>query len=205
MIVSEIVNTVNNDAQLDEAVAVVIAYSDPQILSTLTMSDIIQSTGLKSDVRTLHDETKKHVEKTLKGDASDQEIMLISQCRTLDILFNNMVSRAVGSKHVGQIVTYMEMAIKAQNSARKTISALHSIKNPQQNTFIGQQNLAFNQQVNNGELLDQKVNHEIELLTNEVKHASLDFRGTAEAIRDDQEMGALEAVNRRNVYRGQIN
>jgi len=202
MTTSEKINTDDIDTHHDAAVGMAIAYSDPQKLSTLTMGDIIQSTGLKSDVRTLHAETKKHVKKTLYGDASDQETVLVTQATTLNLLFNNMVSRAVGSKYLDQMVAYMNMAIKAQNSCRKTICTLQSIKHPQQNTFIGQQNLGINQQVNNGAHLEQKLNLEIELLKNGFNHASLEFRGAAEAIRNDQTMGALEAVNRRNVSRG---
>lgn len=202
---NEIVDTTNNDSQEihDTAVGMSIAYSDPQKLATLTAGDIIKNTGLNSDVRTLHAEIKKHVEKTLKGDSSDQEISLITQCRTLDLLFNNMVSRAVGSKNIGQMTAYMDMAIKVQNAGRKTICTLQSIKHPQQNTFIGQQNLAFNQQVNNGDqLLEQKINPKNELLKNEVNYASLESRGAAKAIRHDQAMGTLEAVKWCNNARG---
>ncbi|MGH8646968.1 MAG: hypothetical protein ACREX4_21935 [Gammaproteobacteria bacterium] len=43
----------------------------------------------------------------------------------------------------------MQLALKAQNQCRQTLAALAEIKNPRRTTFIGQQNNATNQQVNN--------------------------------------------------------
>jgi hypothetical protein len=46
--------------------------------------------------------------------------------------------------------TYLRLALKAQSQCRTTIEALAFIKNPQPTAFIRQQNVGYNQQVNDG-------------------------------------------------------
>jgi hypothetical protein len=192
------ISTVDNNKQKipDHASDLAVGYLDAQTLSAITSHDIMQNAGLKANVYALHTETVKHVKKTLKGDTSDQETMLITQAKTLDLLFNNMVSKAVSSQYLNQMVAYMNIAIKAQNQCRKTICALHSIKHPQQQTVIKQQNNAVNQQVNNGEVIEKKIKSENELLSIEENHAALDIRRTSKAVSNNQEMETVATVDR---------
>jgi hypothetical protein len=171
-------------------------YSDTSTLATLSANSIISTLGSNVDTCTLHKEIKRQIRSTLKSNSHKQETILIAQVKTLDLLFNNMVSKAVSSQHLNQMMAYMDIAIKAQNQCRKTICALHSIKHPQQQTVIKQQNNAINQQVNNGEAIEKKIKSENELLSIEENHAALDIKRTSETVRNNQEMETVATFNR---------
>jgi len=99
--------------------------------------------------------------------------MLMAQAKTLELLFNSMINNSLAAKHFDSIRYHMDIALRAQNQCRKTLLALETIKNPPQKQIVGQQNIALNQQVNNG-VFDashdhaKKIKPENELL--EVSH-----------------------------------
>ena len=167
-------------------------YSDTAKLAALTSHDIIKSSSVESDVSTLHDEITAYLRMTLSNDPHDQEAILIAQSKTLDLLFNNMVSRAVSCKYIEQMTAYMDMGLKAQNQCRKAIIALQNLKHPQSSTFIKQQNLAFNQQVNNNEITEKKIKSQNELLSIGENYAQLVIKGSEETIGINQTVEAVE-------------
>ena len=101
--------------------------------------------------------------------------MLTAQSIAIDSIFGHLVSRSF--KNLGEYInaseTYMKLALKAQSQCRTTLETLAMIKNPQ--PYVKQQNVAYNQQVNNAEkqapparenikstneLLEDKINDE---------------------------------------------
>jgi hypothetical protein len=52
---------------------------------------------------------------------------------------------------MGACETYLRLALKAQAQCRATLETLAEVKNPKPPTFVRQQNVAYQQQVNNGD------------------------------------------------------
>lgn len=177
------------------------AYTDSIKLATLTITDITSPDGTRCpDTKKLYRELKKRINKVTIGDTSDQEIILASQAKTLDLLFHNMVSKAAQSKFLESTERYLEIAFRAQNQCRKTLLVINTIKHPQQQTVFNQQNLAFNQQVNN-KMVDNekteihKIKSENELIS-EAHYEKLDFARTPKTGSIDQIPETLAMVNR---------
>lgn len=86
------------------------------------------------------------------GDMTGVEAMLMSQSVALNAIFCEMACRAARNVNTGgrNAETYLRMALKAQNQCRATLETLAEVKNPRQATFVRQQNIANQQQVNNG-------------------------------------------------------
>src|SRR5580704_418022 len=77
------------------------------------------------------------------------EQLLMTQAKTLDFFFYQMLGRLANTQNIKQIQAYTEVALKSQNQSRKALSVLADLKHPRRTTFIKQQNNAINQQVNN--------------------------------------------------------
>ena len=98
-------------------------------------------------------ELSKHVAATNSGDLTRAETMLMSQAQTLDVMFNEFGKRVgvnlkAGNRDICE--QYLRMALKAQAQCRTTIETLAEVKNPRSATFVKQQNVANQQQINNG-------------------------------------------------------
>jgi hypothetical protein len=83
-----------------------------------------------------------------KGDMSQVENILFCQALTLDRLFNVEIVRALQEKTYEGFKIRSDLALKAQRQCRATVETLARVKNPQ--PYVRQQNVAVNQQVNNG-------------------------------------------------------
>ena len=88
-------------------------------------------------------------EKIQRGDLADVEAMLMGQASALQALFSYLTVAALNQRTVSLMQLQMSVALRAQAQSRATITALADIKRPRQPSFIAQQNLAVNQQVNN--------------------------------------------------------
>ena len=90
--------------------------------------------------------------KVRTGDLSEVEDTLTAQAATLDAMFNELARRAALNMgtHLSATETYLRMALKAQAQCRATIETLAEVKYPKAPTFVRQQNVAYQQQVNNG-------------------------------------------------------
>ena len=140
------------------------------------------------------------------GDLSEVEATLASQAVALDAIFNGLAKRAAQNmgQHMGACETYLRLALKAQSQCRATLETLAEIKYPKAATFVRQQNVAYQQQVNNGIANDsatsththgKTLNQSNELL--EVQHGErLDSRATGTAGGNDSRMEAVGEVNR---------
>jgi hypothetical protein len=81
---------------------------------------------------------------------ADVETMLLAQAYALQSVFWKMMMRADKAEYNKNLQTYFAIGLKAQSQCRTTLEALAEIKNPRHPaTFVKQQNIANNQQVNN--------------------------------------------------------
>lgn len=90
--------------------------------------------------------------KVHRGDLSEAEATLTAQAVALDAIFNGLAKRAALNmgQHLDACETYLRLALKAQAQCRATLETLAEIKYPKAPTFVRQQNVAYQQQVNNG-------------------------------------------------------
>ncbi len=94
---------------------------------------------------------KSKVDKVAAGDLGDVEATLTAQAATLDAVFNELARRASLNmgEHLNATETYLRLALKAQAQCRATLETLAEVKYPKAATFVRQQNVAYQQQVNN--------------------------------------------------------
>jgi len=136
------------------------------------------------------------VTKVKNDNTNELEHMLVLQAKTLDYVFYEFLKNTSDLNMIDHLDVFTNIAFRAQNQCRKTLLALAQIKNPRQPTFIKQQNNAINQQVNNT-MKPESTNSEnskkiANELLSEVKHETLDYRGTSETIGINQKMAAVE-------------
>lgn len=143
------------------------------------------------------------------GDFSDVEATLTAQAVALDAIFNGLAKRAAQNmgQYMGACETYLRLALKAQAQCRATLETLAEVKYPKAATFVRQQNVAYQQQVNNGgnsptstrthartEENDFQKNELLEGKSN--GGAYLDTRATTTAGGSDPALETMGAVNR---------
>lgn len=89
------------------------------------------------------------VAKVQDGDMSVVEQMLLSQAVALQGMFTNLTFRAATQTNPRLLQTQLWLALRAQSQARATLETLIHLKQPSSPTYIGQANIAGQQQVNN--------------------------------------------------------
>lgn len=152
---------------------------------------------------------REKAELVQRGDLSEVEATLSAQAVALDTIFNSLATRAAlnAGQYIGACETYLRLALKAQAQCRATLETLAEIKYPKAPTFVRQQNVAYQQQVNNGDGASgteapqmrkpahgKNQNQSNELL--EAQHGErLDSRATGAAGNDDSDMEALAAID----------
>jgi hypothetical protein len=147
--------------------------------------------GQNSDPMTILDEMGKLIGSVVAdGDMSEVEGALIAQAKILQVIFAQMIRRTGNNNSMQNYKAYMDIGLRAQNQARKTLLALQSIKHPPQVTQIEQQNVAVNQQVNNGAIPFKKIKSKNELL--EVKDGSMDTGTPFKAIKLNSPLETME-------------
>lgn len=67
-----------------------------------------------------------------------------------EVPFVPLCRRAIKAEYLNQVQAYLSLALKAQSQCRNTLHTLGELKYPKETAFIRQQNVAVNQQVNNG-------------------------------------------------------
>lgn len=145
--------------------------------------------------------TQDKVKAVRDGCMDEPEALLVAQSQTLDAIFNSLAQRAllnITGGHTDAAEKYLRLALKAQSQCRTTVEALNEIKFPKSPTFIRQQNIAGQQQVNNGPELRA---HEKDITpTNELlghQHGKrLDLGAQAAASGADPLMATLGQVDR---------
>lgn len=150
---------------------------------------------------------REKIARVKAGDLSDVEATLTAQAATLDIVFNKLARRAALNmgEHLGATETYLRLAFKAQAQCRATLETLAEVKYPKAATFVRQQNVAYQQQVNNGGdnatstragvcARGKSSKHAIELL--EAQHGErMDAGATGKAGGTDPHLEALGAID----------
>jgi len=95
-----------------------------------------------------------------KGDYSEIESQLINSAIALQRIFEIYTQRMINEKYFVAQGTYGQIALKAQNQARKTLLTLAELKNPKKLTFIKQQNNAqinLNQEKNDKQTFEEQT------------------------------------------------
>ncbi|MDO9333213.1 MAG: hypothetical protein Q7T57_01655 [Dehalococcoidales bacterium] len=161
----------------------------------------------KMNTLAFSDVLEEKVNNVKSGDLSDMEATLVSQAVALDAIFNELAKRAAnGILHLPTCEMFLRLAMKAQSQCRATIETLAEVKQPKSATFVKQQNVAYQQQVNNGENPasrkcenspshgKNKPNRKNELLENK-NGAWLDGRATPATIDNDPQLETLGTIN----------
>ena len=120
----------------------------PSLNGALTINALARFTNPEMAMALLN-ELSEQATAVRGGDMSRAEEMLTVQAQTLDFLFNSYVQRADKAEYLKKREGYMRLALKAQAQCRSTVEALSAMKNPRVQ-YVNQQNVAVNQQVNNG-------------------------------------------------------
>ncbi len=173
----------------------------PLINNALTLQVLSASNSDKIDFTEAVEVMKEKSEKIIAGDLSELEATLTAQIVSLNTIFNTLTLRFAHSlgNSLKLTETYMRLALKAQAQCARTAEILAAIKNPPI-VFAKQANIAQgHQQINNG---NQSATHagktknpSNELLS-EDSNAPLDTRGTIETGGTNQELAAVETVDR---------
>ena len=166
-------------------------------IAAITINQIIGSNGGKPfDIDRLKEQIINRVNDSTTGKSSKNEIMLSAQAVILDLLFNKMVSLSINSRSLKSMQACMDIALRAQNQSRKTLIAINSLNHPQQPMFVKQQNVALNQQVNNGAPMEsQELKPENELIRSD-HNATLDIGRTIKTSSVNQNSKTVAIVNR---------
>lgn len=156
-----------------------------------------------ANISDLVDELGKQALTVREGCMDRPEAMLVAQAHALDAIFTAMSHKAAMNMSAGYLPateTYLRMALKAQSQCRATLEALSEIKNPRAPTFIKQQNVAQQQQVNNGSSKPAPAHEKDITPSNELLGVShderMDSRTAGTTGRIDSDMATVGAVNR---------
>lgn len=174
---------------------------------TVTAATTIKAfndTDERIDATALVDELSGQTRLIGSGDMSRVEAMLITQAHTLDCLFCHLLHRSKMNmgQHLDAMEAYMKLALRTQSQCRATLETLAMVKNPQ--PYVRQQNVAYNQQVNNGGQPQQdharageKLNSTNGLLEDKTHETEwLDGGTTEKAGGDDKELATVDAQHR---------
>lgn len=179
-------------------------YLTPECLSAalLVSNNLIGETSFTEVILELSRQTAA----VNRGDMSRAEDMLVAQAHTLDVLFTQLVSRALSAKQMSGLESYMRLALKAQNQARATLQTLGELKTPKQVAFVKQANIGNQVQVNNGIQEKPARTRKTKKAQNElleVEHGErLDTRASGSAGEADPAMAALGTKHRTAKRRG---
>lgn len=134
------------------------AISELSMSSTVSNANTVRSFSKTAfgelNMDSTVDALQAHTDKVKAGDLSELEATLTAQAVSLDAIFNELARRAASNMgaHLHATEVYLRMALKAQAQCRATIETLVEVKYPKAATFVRQQNVAYQQQVNNGDL-----------------------------------------------------
>ena len=168
------------------------------ILNTLTTEAFTKSLLGEIDFTEAVAVMKEKTEKIVAGDLNELESTLVAQVVSLNAIFCTLAKRATTCEYLNQVETNLRLALKAQAQCAHTIEVLAAMKNPPI-VFAKQANIAHgHQQINNNQPpthAGKTINSSNELLS-EADNAPLDTRGTLETSGVNQEMEAVETIDR---------
>lgn len=182
----------------------------PIVANASTAMTFAKGTFGTLDLNESVDVMQEKADKVKAGDLSDVETTLTAQAVSLDAVFNELARRAALNmgEHLTATETYLRLAFKAQAQCRSTLETLAEVKYPKAATFVRQQNVAYQQQVNNGSTTGNSAtsthagahgktsNPPNELL--EAQHGErMDGRTQSAAGGNDSHLEAVGAIHRR--------
>lgn len=176
----------------------------PQFMAGMAISKIFPvittTTGEEwiPDTLTLAEELVKQTNKLKDNDLAMVEKTLLSQIKTLDVVFNKYLMSMDKCTSLQCMKLYADIAMKAQRQCRANAETLSLMKNPLPIQNIKQQNLASQQIVNNGlaSPREENLKRSNELLTDKRgEHEILDIRGAATTEPTYQTMEAVGKVD----------
>lgn len=161
----------------------------------------------QDELKDLHDELKRAVERTQGGGTEMADQLLTAQAASLNQIFVELARRASlnMASNLDATDTYLRLALKAQSQCRSTLESLSEIRSPRQVAFVKQANIAAgHQQVNNGTerggppngSREEKEKTPIELLGEETNVTRLDTRATSKTSRGNPALETVGAVHR---------
>jgi hypothetical protein len=117
----------------------------PEAAAARTVGFVRQ--GENADTLAALPELLKQVEGLKAGDLSQIEAMLFSQATATQAIFNHLASFSsvllqgptANAKSAEKAIALMQLALKAQNQSRQTLTALAEIKNPKRAVFVKKQ------------------------------------------------------------------
>ena len=184
----------------------------PGMAGGLPLGELLAKYCKDLDPTFLISELNKQLKEVSEDDNMERcQQILAAQAITLNAVFSNYLQKAVIQTSRTHSEQLLKLALKAQSQSRCTMETISKIKNPPNATFVKQQNVAHgHQQVNNhvatpsdssaadrADAHEEKpVNTQNELLENQYEQR-LDTRTSSEAIRANQELETVGAVNRR--------
>lgn len=139
--------------QSDESVSEALnrGILDPNVSAAITIRAFGKKFGKGITLKGLIPAVLEQSETVQAGDLDRTEAMLIAQAHSLDAIFNELAQRAAANmgEYMNATDLYLRLALKAQSQCRATVETLAEIKYPKSATFVRQQNVGINQQVNN--------------------------------------------------------
>lgn len=175
----------------------------PEVQAALTTKSFWISGGIEEvDIDYLIGQLWLQAKAIREGDLHCVEALLIAHASTLDAIFGALARRAGDSLPTSPKAAdfFLRLAFKAQSQCRTTLETLALIKNPSGVSFVRQQNVAVNQQVNNDSPAQssrarESTNEQTELL--EVRNdTKLDVRTASETAGSHSIASALGEVDR---------
>lgn len=182
-----------------DAATVAREAQDPALRAAMVgfVHDPINSAG-PVDVNEYRNQVQFQAELVKRGDLSRPEEILSAQAGTLDMLFNILADKAlrnIAGGYQGAAETYLRMAMKAQSQCRTTIEAIGELKYPKSPTFIRQQNIAAQQQVNNYPAGEKIVGSGPNKLMEVPNGERMDTRAASKAIGHDPQLATLATID----------
>lgn len=192
---------ITNDAGKSEQRKLAEVKLSPDVLNALTTQTFTKPLFGEINFTEAVSVMKEKSEKIIAGDLSELESTLTAQVVSLNAIYGTLALRSASNMGNSLKCTeiYMRLALKAQAQCARTVEVLAAMKNPPI-VFAKQANIAHgHQQVNNGVQsathAEKTINSSNELL-NEADNAPLDTRRTLETGRVNQELAAVETINR---------
>jgi len=163
--------------------------------SSFVASNVIETlTFPKGDFfMELAEDLTAQIEKIGAGDLGDVEAMLFAQAHVLQLIFLKCTHHMNRAEYLNQMQAHGQLALKAQNQCRATLTTLVDIKNPARAVFI--KNTATNQQVNLGAVPQKNSADSTNELLEAKVHERLDTRAPSEAVPVDSPLEAMAAFD----------
>jgi hypothetical protein len=182
----------------------------PSVGAGLTIRNYSKKYGENATLEGLVQALREQVRLVQKGDLNRSEAMLIAQAHSLDAVFNELAQLAAINmkEHLNAADILLRLALKAQGQCRATLETLAEMKFPKSPTFVRQQNVGVNQQVNNSEPIPNipraPALEDFEISTNKLleqdpngwQHNGMDTGTTRETSGNHCELEAVGGLNR---------